>query len=85
MQVPSCAGNFCFPAEVMWDDAQDGGVIVAIDKLSCADAGVTSLQLRLGRMLLDTCDVPSPLAPQGASQLEMTNPCRCVTAPSRRS
>ena len=63
---------------------QDGGLIVAFNKPTCAEADVTSLQLRLGRMLLDTCDVPSPVAAQGASRLESGIPSRCVTAPSSR-
>ena len=48
---------------------------MAVDNLSPADANVTVLQLRLGRLLLDTCVVPPPLPAPGASPLEMETSC----------
>ena len=58
--------------------SQDGGIIVAVDKLSFPDAGKTVLQLRFGRMLLDTCDVTDLLAAEGANRLEVESSCSCV-------
>ena len=50
---------------------------MALDKPSCTDADLEVLQLRLGRMLLDTCNAAVLFAAQGVSRLAR-HACSCV-------